>query len=128
MAGSGEIPLARSSAASSSAFSALATETSSGRWRAIWPASSSRLPPAASAAMAKRSGNASTTERHWRPIEPVEPKMASSFNEKLSPLTFLRNYRDGLTAGQINPNPIVPDNRKGQNQHVDSVKNAAMAG
>ena len=61
-------------------------ETSSRRWRPPWPVNSSKLPPAASATIPNRSGNASTTERHCRPIEPVEPKMDSCFKEK----SFLR--------------------------------------
>lgn len=32
-----------------------------------------------------------------------------------------------LPAGQVNPNPIVPDNRNCQNQGIDSVKHAAVS-
>ena len=38
--------------------------------------------PAESATTPKRGASASTTERHWRPIEPVEPRMASCFTKR----------------------------------------------
>src|SRR6185436_3385626 len=141
MAGSGAIPLARSAQANSSAFFSSLTETNSGRCRSIWPVNSSRLPPAASATTPNRSGNASTTERHCRPIEPVEPKMDSRFKDesflRLAPnlpgQTFLsvsRPWVEGpvdLPVGRVDPNPIVPDNRDCQNQRIDPVKYASMS-
>src|SRR6476646_5734644 len=140
MAGSRTIPLARSAQASSSAFFSSLTETNSGRCRSICPVNSSRLPPAASATTPNRSGSASTTERHCRPIEPVEPKMDSRFKDesflRLEPnlpgqtlLSVSRPWVEGpvdLLAGRVDPNPIVPDNRDCQNQRIYPVKYAAM--
>src|SRR5437899_866160 len=44
---------------------------------------SSTFSPAARASTQKRDGSASTTLRHWRPIEPVEPRMARRFKTYL---------------------------------------------
>src|SRR5580693_3478617 len=84
-------------ASSCALFSSL-TETSSGRCRSIWPASSSRLPPAASATIPNRSGSASTTERHWRPMEPVEPRMDSCFKKLSAPFDAEPDGTDTLVG------------------------------
>src|SRR2546425_814989 len=79
MSGKGARPWARSRPASSSARAAFATETSCGRWRAICEAIRSMFSPAARASTQKRDGSDSTTLRHCRPIDPVDPRMARRF-------------------------------------------------
>src|SRR5713101_1671527 len=79
MSGKGARPWARSRPASSSARAAFATETSCGRWRAIWEAIRSMFSPAARASTQKRDGSDSTTLRHCLPIDPVDPRMARRF-------------------------------------------------
>src|SRR3989449_11280065 len=66
----------RNRAASWSARVASATETSCGRCRKTCAANCSRFSPAASATTENRAGRDSTTLRHCRPIEPVEPRIA----------------------------------------------------
>src|SRR2546425_3803476 len=66
----------RNRAASWSARVASATETSCGRCRKTCVANCSRFSPAASATTENRAGRDSTTLRHCRQIEPVEPSIA----------------------------------------------------
>jgi hypothetical protein len=54
-------------------------DTSLGRYRAICSATSLTFDPAARATTSKLPGSESTTFRHWRPMDPVEPKMAMRF-------------------------------------------------
>src|SRR3989442_10111210 len=109
----------------SSVRPAAATDTTSGWWRSIWPTNSSRLAPAASATTPKRPGRDSTTERHCRPIEPVEPKMESCFTESLDFL-FVGWKLSDLRPARVDHYPIIPDNRNRKDERVDSVKDAAM--
>src|SRR6266849_5670208 len=127
IAGRGEMPFPRSSTASSSAFLASLTDTTSGLCRSICPASSSRFPPAASATTPNVPARDSTTDRHCFPIEPVDPNMASCFTELLIPLLSMVTLA-GLRLGRIDPDPIIPDNRNRKDQRVDAVKDAAMTG
>src|SRR5258708_15498304 len=63
-------------------------DTISGRCRSICPTSSSRFEPAASAITPNRPGSDSTTERHCRPIEPVEPRMANLVKDCVTNSSF----------------------------------------
>src|ERR1700736_1196896 len=116
MAGSGDTPLNFIGSASSPALAASATDTISGRYRSICSASSSRLPPAASATTPNRPGSASTTDRHCLPIEPVEPKMANFEKGGVTqPFFLVFSNRDStdLASRRVNQRPIIPDNRDG---------------
>ena len=77
-----ELRLARwtEPALSSPASSAVATETSSGRWRRTCADKRSRLRPAAIATTRKRSGKRLTTSSVVTPTEPVEPRIAIVFS------------------------------------------------
>src|SRR5713226_5182108 len=119
------MPFSRSNWDRSSARLASPTDTTSGWCRSIWPTNSSRLAPAASATTPKRPGRDSTTERHCRPIEPVEPKMASCFTESFDFL-FVGWELSDLRPGRVDHYPIIPDNRNGEDERVDAVKDAAM--
>src|SRR2546429_9639973 len=103
------------------------SETTSGRCRPICPINSSRFAPAASATTPNLSGKASTTERHCRPIDPVEPKMDSCFTEPFVFL-FVGWKLFDLRLGRVDQYPIIPDNRNGQDKRIDSVKHSAMPG
>src|SRR6266704_1610429 len=126
ISGRGEIPFSRSRCDKSFARSASPTETTSGWCRSICPISSSRLAPAASATTPNFPGSASTTERHWRPMDPVEPKMDSCFTESFVFL-FVGWKPSDLRPGRVDQYPIIPDNRNGEDERIDSVKHAAMS-
>src|SRR5207244_5036739 len=111
----------------SSARAPSPSETTSGRCRPICPINSSRFAPAASATTPNLSGKASTTERHCRPIDPVEPKMDSCFTEPFVFL-FVGWKLFDLRLGRVDQYPIIPDNRNRQDERVDSVKHTAMPG
>src|SRR6267378_5569039 len=132
------MPFSRSLRDNSSARCASPTETTSGRCRSICPINSSRLAPAANATTPNLSGRASTTDRHCRPIDPVEPKMDSCFKESFNGVRRLaaafpsspsaaRRPVD-LRPWRVDQYPIIPDNRNGKDERVDSVKNAPMTG
>src|SRR6266705_5698902 len=119
------MPFSRSNWDSSSARLASPTDTTSGWCRSICPATSSRLAPAARATTPNRPGRLSTTERHCRPVEPVEPRMDSCFTESFDFL-FVGWKLSDLRPGRVDHYPIIPDNRNGEDERVDSVKDAAM--
>src|SRR5260370_41741354 len=141
------MPFARSFCARSSAFAASPTDTTSGRCRSIWPTSSSKFEPAASATTPNRPGSDSTTARHCRPIHPVEPKMfnfvkdgvtnASSFALEPAFLGLgIRAHVFGpvfcngvpkLRPRRVDQGPIIPDTRNGQNQRVDTIEDPAVS-
>src|SRR5258708_16364783 len=147
MAGSGDTPFALSFCARSSAFAASPTETTSGRCRSICPTSSSKFEPAASATTPNRPGSDSTTARHCRPIDPVEPKMANfvkdcvtnSSSYVLGPYVVGPMYSrpcfgpvfcngvPELRPRRVDQGPIIPDNRNGQNQRVDTIEDPAVS-
>src|SRR5581483_5483662 len=103
------------------------TDTSSGRCRSIWPVSSSRLDPAARDTTVNRPGSASTTDKHCRPMEPVEPRMASLFTSCDFPRARAGGFADSCPR-RAKPCPIIPDNRNRQNQRVDAVQNPPVSG
>src|SRR5260370_15844875 len=139
------MPFARSFCARSSAFAASPTDTTSGRCRSIWPTSSSKFEPAASATTRNGPGSEPTTARHCRPIDPVEPKMANFVKDCVtnSSSYVLGRYVVGpmysrpcfgpvfcngvpeLRPRRVDQGPIIPDNRNGQNQRVDTIKDPA---
>src|SRR5215813_1607429 len=121
------MPFSSNNWESSSTRFASPTDTTSGWWRSICPISSSRFAPAASATTPKRPVSDSTTERHWRPIEPVEPKMESCFTGCFEFLYTNWRVVPGLGPGRVDQDPIIPDNGNRQDKCVDPVKNAAMA-
>jgi hypothetical protein len=55
------------------------TETTRGRKRSIWSASTSMFEPAPSAATSNSSPNASITRSVLQPIDPVDPRMDTFF-------------------------------------------------
>src|SRR5260370_19294969 len=126
ISGTRAIPFSRSKRDRSSALPASPTETTSGWCRSICPISSSRLAPAASATTPNFPGRASTTERHCRPIDPVEPKMDNCFTESFVFL-FVGWRPSDLRPGRVDQYPIIPDNRNGEDERIDSVKHAAMS-
>ena len=76
---------------SASLTSRVETETILGECLTIWSAMSEAFAPAARPTTSKRPGNDSTTFRHCRPIEPVEPRMDIRFMAGIDFIVFAEN-------------------------------------
>src|SRR6266567_538598 len=76
-----------------------------------------------------RSAPPSSTLRPGRPlrIEPAEPRMDSCFTESFDFL-FVGWKLSDLRPGRVDHYPIIPDNRNGEDECVDSVKDTSVAG
>src|ERR1700722_4251877 len=94
----------------------------------------SRLAPAARATIWKRSGKDSATLRVLRPIDPVDPRMAMCFiierSEVESYFTrFLNRWGCGMECLLHHaPSHVKPEHWSGEEQGIDSVKHASVAG
>jgi hypothetical protein len=60
-------------------------------------------------------------------VVPSRNAAASRTEKAGSKLPHYKNSAELLTLRQVDPNPIVPDNRNRQNQGVDAIENAAVS-
>src|SRR5712691_4352738 len=106
-------------------------QTNRGRNSCVCSSSSVTLPPAASATTLNRSGSERTASSVWRPMEPVEPRMASRVafidrrGEWRSPWARVDCARSPL---QHEPYREIVYQRHREEDAVQTIKEASMPG